>query len=90
MFKGQLKARLKVDTIMKELTDHALTKSHARHLSFDKCKEIGLKVIPLEEDDELQDAVLSVHHSCIHTLSATKAIKIIENHLGKAFIQLLP
>jgi hypothetical protein len=38
----------------------------------------------------LQDAVLSLHHSCILTLNSTRAYKIIENHLGKAFIQQVP
>jgi ATP-dependent protease ClpP protease subunit len=76
------------DNIIKELGDHALTKSHARHISYAKCDDMGLKVKHLEEDNELQDLVLSVHHSCIHTLSATPAYKIIENHNGVAFIQM--
>jgi hypothetical protein len=41
----------------------------------------------LEDDHKLQEAVLSVHHALIHTLSATGAFKIIENHNGVAFIQ---
>ncbi len=77
----------KVGKIIEELGDHALSKSHARHLSFRKCKEMGLKVKSLEENQKLQDAVLSVHHACIHTLSSTGAIKLIENHEGRAFIQ---
>ncbi len=76
------------DKIIKGLADHALTKSHARHLSFARCDNIGLTVKPLEEDNELQDLILSVHHSCIHTLAATAAYKIIENHNGVAFIQM--
>jgi len=75
------------ERIINELGDHALTKSHARHLSASKCKEIGLKIEMLEESQELQDAVLTVHHACIHTLSGTPAFKIIENHNGTAFIQ---
>jgi len=77
----------KADTILKELSDHALTKSHARHLSAEKCMSIGLNVSRLESDQGFQEAVLSVHHACIHTLSATNAFKIIENHNGVAFIQ---
>lgn len=77
------------NTILTELGDHALTKSHARHLSMEKCKQMGLKVDALEDDPQLQDAVLSVHHACIHTLSSTGAYKIIENHKGVAFIQML-
>lgn len=89
MFEGEAGAEDKVSKIVKELGDHALTFSHARHISFSKCKDIGLRVKSLEEDDKLQDAVLSVHHACIHTLSSTPAFKIIENQRGKAFIQIV-
>jgi hypothetical protein len=34
----------KVERILTELSDHALTKSHARHLSAKKCEAIGLKM----------------------------------------------
>jgi len=88
MFSGQPDAEQKVANILEELSDHALTKSHARHLSFTKCQQMGLDVLVLEDDPKLQDAVLSVHHSCIHTLSSTSAYKIIENQLGIAFIQM--
>ena len=75
--------------IVNHLADHALSKSHDRHLSYNYCKDIGLEVHLLEDDKVLRDAVLSVHHACIHTLGATAAFKIIENHEGKAFIQLV-
>jgi hypothetical protein len=76
------------DRILQELGDHALTKSHARHISADKCEEIGLVVERMEDDDDLQDAILSVHHACIHTLSSTPAFKIIENQNGRAYIKM--
>lgn len=78
----------KSEEIVDKLADHSLSKTHERHLTADYCKEIGLKVYALEDDRKLQDAVLSVHHACIHTLGATSAFKIIENHSGKAFIQM--
>ena len=89
MFNGlgaaeQLKA---IDDVIKELGDHAVSKSHARHLSAKKCQEIGLKIVEMEKDSKLQDLILSVHHACIHTLGATNAFKIIENQDGIAFIQ---
>lgn len=77
-----------IDRILAELSDHALTKSHSRHLSIEKCRDIGLKVQALEEMPDLQGALLTVHHCCIHTLSATGAFKIIENQNKTAFIQL--
>lgn len=66
MFYGFKTKEARAKKVAKELGDHALTKNHARHLSMDKCKEIGLKIYPLEKDETLQDLVLSVHHICIH------------------------
>lgn len=87
MFAGEADADSKADQVIKELGDHALTLSHARHISMERAKEVGLKVIALEDDDDLQDAVLTVHHACIQTLAGTPALKIIENHEGVAFIR---
>ena len=89
MFASEQNHESTIDNILKELGDHALTKSHARHLSIERCKEIGLKVCALEKDDKLQDAVLSLHHACMLTFSATPALKIVENHLGIAFIKII-
>jgi len=75
------------DKIIEELGSHALTKSHTRHLSIQRCQSAGLTVLGLEGDPKLQEAVLSVHHSCIHTLASTPACKMTENHQGVAFIQ---
>jgi ATP-dependent protease ClpP protease subunit len=77
----------KLDNIVEGLGNHAITKSHARHLSATRCEDLGLNIEMLEDDHDLQEAVLSLHHACIHTLSTTNAAKIIENQNGKAFIQ---
>lgn len=87
MFNGIKEARSAVCKIVTELADHSVTKTHARHLSAEHCRNIGLKVMKLEDDHKLQKAVLSLHHSCIHTLGSTSAFKLIENHNGIAFIQ---
>jgi hypothetical protein len=52
-----------------------------------KCRSIGLKIELLEDDQTLQDLVLSVHHCYTHALANTLAYKIIENHDGAAFIK---
>jgi ATP-dependent protease ClpP protease subunit len=90
MLKDDPQASDRADKIIRELGDHALTKSHARHLSAAKCKDIGLKVEMMEDNRDLQDSILTVHHACIHTLSATAAFKIIENQNGTAFVQSAP
>ena len=51
-------------------------------------KRIGLIIDDLEDDQDLQDLVLSIHHAMTHTFSGTGAVKIIENHLGKAFLKM--
>lgn len=86
MFKDDPKAEEKAVVIVSELGNHALTLSHERHISMARAQAMGLNVRALEDDKALQDAVLSVHHACIHTLTATPATKIIENHNGIAFI----
>jgi hypothetical protein len=87
MLDGDAEADKKCQSIIHELGDHALTLSHARHLSSDKCTDIGLKIELLEDTPNLQDAVLSVHHAFMITLSQTAAFKIIENQMGIAFIK---
>lgn len=76
-----------IKRIIQRLGNHALTKSHARHLSAQTCREFGLNIIDIEECQSLQDAVLSLHHTCMLTFSSTPAVKIIENHKGTAFIK---
>lgn len=74
------------DNVLNELADHALTLSHSRHISAEKASDLGLRIENLEDDQDLQEAVLTVHHACVHTLAETPALKIIENHNGVGFI----
>lgn len=89
MFANDPKADEKAQDIITELGSHAMTLSHDRHLAPDQLKGLGLKIANLEDDQDLQDSVLSLHHSCIITLTQTPAYKLIENQEGKAFIQLI-
>lgn len=87
MFAGEDDAAGRIERVIEELTDHGRTKSHDRHLSAARCRKIGLKIESLEEDDDLQEAVLSFHHSSMLTFSNTTAFKIIENHEGISFVR---
>lgn len=77
----------KIDAIIKAFGDHALTLSHARHLDIRQVQNAGVKVVALEDDQELQEAVLTVHHASIQTLSDTGCIKIIENQNSVSHIR---
>lgn len=81
---------VKTRKILKEFSDHKTNKSHSRHISKEKCKEIGVSVIDMEADNVLQDLILTVHHSFMHTFSHSTVIKIVENHLGVAYVEALP
>jgi ATP-dependent protease ClpP protease subunit len=87
MCEGNEKA---ADKILREFGDHNAHKSHSRHISKETCKEIGLKIVDLEIDNELQDLVLSVHHAFMITMQQTPTTKLVENHLGAAYVESMP
>lgn len=87
MFEGEENASEIAGNIVDKLNNHTDTKTHERHIHIDDAVEMGLKVVPLEDDQELQDLVLTVHHAYMHTLANSNAIKIVENHNGIAVIQ---
>lgn len=80
----------KATSVVKKLCNHKDTKAHNRHFDKEECKKIGLKIIDLEGLDssqkedcqDLQDCLLTIHHTYMHTFSSTPAVKIVENHLG--------
>lgn len=80
--------RLAIGTILKEFSDHAQSKSHSRHIQKDKCKSAGLRIVDMESDNDLQDAILTAHHAYMHTFSHSAAVKITENQNGIALIEL--
>lgn len=77
----------KARKVLKEFSDHTKNKSHARHISIDKCISIGVKIVEMESDHKLQDLILTAHHAFMHTFSSSNSIKIVENHLGVAYME---
>lgn len=64
-------------------------KTHGRPLTIDIVKAKGLKVTPLENDQALQDFVLSVFHSTMVTFDTTLCVKLIENQNGKGWFSIV-
>jgi hypothetical protein len=87
MFKYSQDSEETIDKIVAHLNQNEMSKNHGRHFGKDICKSIGLKIVDLEEDQDFQDAVLSVHHAYLILLSNTDVIKIIENQNGKTVAQ---
>lgn len=83
-----------IKTIVEALSSHEETKNHARHISREQGKQLGIKIVDLEglndekidECEDMQDCVLTIHHAYMHTFSNSNAIKIVENHIGNAMI----
>lgn len=74
-------------TIVSELSDHIKTRQHDKHISVGEAKKLGLKILQIEEDPRLQDAILSVHHAYMLTFSGNARVaKIIENQNGCAMV----
>lgn len=87
MLKGRADASTVADAIVKGLSDVDDNKSHSRHIHVDKCEKLGLTIEHLEDDQTLQEAVLTVHHCFMHSLTVTGASKMVENHNGATFIK---
>lgn len=86
MLDGENDAPDKAAQIVAELSSHSNNKTHSRHIHRDKLKQLGLRIVEIEVNQNLQDTILSLHHACIASLTHTPAVKIIENQNGIGFI----
>ena len=87
MFEGETDGEDKARKAAAFLADHRERLTHGRPLDIDTLRDIGLHVVELEKDQDLQNHLLTVYHATMHTFSATPATKIIENHLGRALVK---
>jgi len=85
MFAKDENGAAKAQETARYFADYGTHQSHSLGITRDQAREHGVTVIDLEDDQALQDAVLSVHHATLHTLIGP-TVKIIENHQGKAFV----
>ncbi len=80
MFKDDDKKGASIAGWLGDFNEH---KTHGRPINYQLAQEKGLKITLLENDQELQDKVLSVFHATLVTFDVAPCVKIIENHLGK-------
>jgi Serine dehydrogenase proteinase len=78
-----------INAAVERLSDLSINKTHSRHLHYQECLELELNIEMLEDkgNGDLQDLVLTVHHCYMLTLANTPALKIIENHKGRAIVK---
>jgi ClpP class serine protease len=89
MFKGDSRAKKKAERIVKSLTDYKKNKGHDRPIHAEECEGFGLKIKKIEDDPDLQELVLTVHHCYMHALMNTAAFKLIENQNGICFSKVM-
>jgi hypothetical protein len=88
MFAGDAEANQKANATASALADHARFKSHGRFIDRQQARDLGLVVDDLEVNPNVQDATLGIFHAITHTFTGTPAVKLMENHKGKAFIKI--
>ena len=67
--------------------DNKKSFSHSRHISKEICKSVGLKITDLENNQKLQDSVLSLHHTYMILFDMLSISKVVENQDGKCYVQ---
>jgi hypothetical protein len=87
MFQSEIEARRMAGEVADWLGDDHVHLSHSRPITRDELRAKGLRVTDLETDPGLQDAILSVHHSVMHTFAISSTVKLVENHLNRAWMQ---
>lgn len=84
-------ARRNAKRLAQLLNDHDRMFTHGRHLGIDELQKKGMRVARLEADKVTQDAVLSIYHAvALVFMAVPAALKVIENHLGNAYVKMAP
>jgi|GEM_PF-114932 len=87
MFAGEPDAAVKAKAAAAWFSDFSKFRSHGRRVGREDARKQGLNVTNLEDDQVLQDNVLSIYHATRITFANSGAVKIVENHHGRAYIE---
>jgi ATP-dependent protease ClpP protease subunit len=90
MFSGLSDRKRKAEKVTRALSNYPRNKTHERHFDMEECAKFGLIIKPIEDDPQLQDLILTVHHCYMHVLMNTPAFKMIENHNGVGVSKNMP
>ena len=87
MFKNDKNSKNTIKKIANSL--NANSNSHARHFDYSYCKNIGLKVRLLEEDEKLNDIVMKIYYFYQVIGLASHIAKLITNQKKNCYIKTL-
>lgn len=83
----RVNAKINMKDVENLFISHSTSYSHSRHISREECKAVGLAIEDLENNQEFQDAVLSLHHCYMILFDKWLYSKIIENQIGGRYLQ---
>ena len=78
---------INVKAVLDVFLNHKHSFSHAKHMSKQECKSAGLNIVDLEASQDLQDAVLSLHHTYMIYFDKFLVSKAVENQQNGSYIQ---
>lgn len=84
-YDDEIKARIK-----NVFGDSESSKTHSRHINRGRCREIGLHIEDLEQNQDFQDTILTIHHCCMILSEKTPILKLVENQIGGSYMLQAP
>ncbi len=83
----EVNPQIDMDKVKNVFINHNHSYSHSRHISKEDCRSAGLPISDLEANQDLQDAVLSLHHCYMILIDVISVVKIVMNQDGRAYLQ---
>jgi len=80
----------RAEEIARDLTNHSKWRSHGRSIKIEDLRDIGLKVIDVDQDKELAGIVYRIQAVCRMLFETTAAFKIFATKDNKIFRHVVP
>ena len=76
-----------IDIFKNTFINHSHSYSHSRRIQRSECRKAGLQIQDLEDDQNLQEAVLSLHHCLMILMDIAPILKFVTNQEGRLYLQ---
>lgn len=87
MFKGDANAKTKAESVARFLNDRDTHLDHSRRIDRDAARAEGLVVFDLEDNQELQEAVLTAYHLMTIIFERTLSAKVMYTDNGQIWVK---
>ena len=87
MFSGRPDSDEKAKEVAEYFNSEDFHLDHGRRIGVEECANVGLMVERLEEDQSLQDEVLTAYHLLTLGFEQSSAVKVVRNHNGQGWVK---